>query len=669
VYINPDNRGSFSPTSAITRRYLIQFPLVGSTPVFRFSYVVDASYADPDPSGAPSYPAESFPAEANTQELYKMVVTDKGGTVYYESTSSRGGILKFNLELFDWQAPTNLSGVMGESGSIVVESPSLLENYGGVIDLTTDFAVAGMPGTVQSSVAYFEIVNATPSGRENQFLLFTVTSADPADYSNPFGAPYPTEPVLAAYYLWEVPVSPEFVNTPPVLGPIIGDDVVDESDHAAMYSPDLTDPDPGQMHSFMWSLVPDGDPVTYSTAPTEPDGSLVIDWCTYPVGEYDMQVQVYDGFDYGESPVLDITRELSPCTGGAHIYSGSSTYPVYSAYAYSSLPRLDIDFFRTGSMFGGQGVVQMGASVLMNFEIDSTGSMSAPFLTYRWPINLGDLVLSLDTSPDIDPGDGYTDDRLVLVLKSRPDMITVFDANVFLGGPIMTILTDLAGSDGIPCAAVDEQNDIWALARTGGDTLTLEHWTYIVDDNSGGPYYTFEAGDSLDLTSEVGWGADIFDMVVAFLNNNLYILEGGPSPDRGVIHQIDLNTSPPSYVKSVGGPSDPIFSDVMRFDYYAELGQATGADIMIDRMEWGNCDPAEDQHCRLVAISWLDVPDARPTEVVRLDLDLNIIDSRQTPSELYWPSCALTTNSDATERFLVCPGTDHVDAWNPDADW
>jgi len=55
--------------------------------------------------------------------------------------------------------------------------------------------------------------------------------------------------------------------------------------------------------------------------------------------------------------------------------------------------------------------------------------------------------------------------RLVLVLTNWEDRITVYDANTLIGNPLMTTLTNVVGSNGIACAAVDEDDDIWAIVK------------------------------------------------------------------------------------------------------------------------------------------------------------------------------------------------------------
>ncbi|HEX9745739.1 MAG TPA: hypothetical protein VGB30_09955 [bacterium] len=857
VDIDTDNRGTFSTTSSITRRYNIQFPLVATVPVFEFSYVVDASYSDPIPDD-PAYPVSSFPISANTQELYKLKATDKGGTVYYENSSSFGGHLRFDLELYDWQAMVNSTGLAGEIGSVIVESPTLLGNHGGMVDLTSQFLATAVPGIATSSVANFEIMDATPNSIENQMLLFTVTSADPTDYSNPFDQPYPEGAVLAAYFMWEVPISDTFSNLPPevgsvtgptpvdstmgplnyysdpaitdpdvgqnitvmwsvvptgnaanfnipanpddsvdidwsnympgvydvnvraddgyvqvagtlltvthnntaptagpvtgltpvtvannnenysatitdpdtaqtltvnwsvvasgnspnynipangsgnsldqdwstydvglydvnlevddgvappasgtlltvdlqntapTLGAISGPTSVDESDNAAQYDPGtLTDPDNNQTHTYMWSVVADGEPASFTTPPNSGD-SLIIDWCTYPVGLYDIQVRVNDGYSNGTSPILDVTRGLSTCGINGHTYGGTSSWTRYSAYPHSILPRLDMSFFNGGPL-DHNGIVQAGPSTIMNFDVTSGGAVINPAVQYRYGIGSGNVVLSLDAAPDPDTTDPWTDDRIATVLSSTPSSITVLDANVLFGNPVMETLTDVSSADAIAAVTIDKDAGIWAIAISGGGTTaTLEHWTYIVDTGQPSGFYNYVGADSVNLTSDFDSSLNIFDMIAAFEPNYLYILEAGPAPARGVVHKVDLSTSPPSYMSNTTN----VFSSEINLVAASGIYQAAGADISIDHVGWDNCDP---EHCRISVMSRILSSDA--TEVVRMDSDMTIIDSNTSSPGEYWASGALSANASDTERYFIMPSTDHFDYWTAPGDW
>jgi len=887
VDLEPARRGVFSTSSSVMRVYKIQFPVVSGAPLFRFSYVVDASYHEPDDAD-PHYPLEAFAPSANVQELFKIRPTDNNSTAYYEDSASYGGNLNFNLELFDWQSPYNPSGVPGEIGNVYVESPTLLGNYAdGKLDITDDFKLNALEASEVSSVAQVEIADVTPTGLDNQYLFFTITSADPSDYGNPWGAPYPEQPVLAAYYLWQVPIAPEPLNAPPYVGNVVGPELVDISDPDQNYYPDsvydpdlgqtltsmwsvvpegnspvfdipsnpdhsvdidwstytanqnydvnievndgyvsvqgtlltvsvtgnnvpqvgsvtgttpvtvantseaysatindpdappqvltvlwsvvpngdspsytipaetdysldqdwstydvgdydvnlqvddgvappvegtlltvtlnntaptlgaitgptpvdetdsasqynhgtMTDPDNNQTHTYTWSFVPNGDSADFSVAPNGANDSLIIDWCSYPPGMYDLQCRVNDGTSNGDSAVFTVTRGLSSCTGTAHVYS--STGHEWSRFSVNytppgwptvdppptpvldscMLPRMDMDFFTRGD-FAGQGVMQAGPNALVNFTADNTG-FSDPSTVYSWRIpGMGfydsdwldaipcspRVVTSLDCSPDLDSTDGYTDNRIVIVTSHHHDNIYVIDADEALeANQLMTTLTDVNGAKEIPCIALDEDNDIWAMVQNSSNQFHLHHWTHNVDDGTGGPYYTYVSGDTLNLTTQLGSQTDVYDMVVAFTNNHLYILEGGGGTNRGKIHEVDLGTSPPSYEGSQG---DIFYTSLESGNTWSYLDWGTdtsthqyvyGADITIDHIGFDSCEP---EHCRLEVMGKLT---SNTSELVRLDLNLNTLNTQQSTDSYTFYCYGISSDSNEGDRVLVCP--------------
>jgi len=132
---DPETRGTFGTVPGTnTRIYELQFPMDNGLPEYRFAYAVDASWYDPDPSGGPYFPVDSFPPEANMAEAFNVRVTDAGSTAWYVDENHNGGYLVLDIEVFDWQMPYNPDGIAGEVGTIwldgdIVEQPvNLLDN-------------------------------------------------------------------------------------------------------------------------------------------------------------------------------------------------------------------------------------------------------------------------------------------------------------------------------------------------------------------------------------------------------------------------------------------------------------------------------------------------------------------------------------------------------------
>ncbi|MCX6647569.1 MAG: hypothetical protein NTY09_14595 [bacterium] len=108
----------------------------------------------------------------------------------------------------------------------------------------------------------------------------------------------------------------ERINTNPVVGAVAGPASVNCTNTAAHYTAPISDPDPGQILTAMWSIVTTGSPASY-IIPSNPDKSLDVDWSTYPVGGYDVNVQVSDGLATVTGTLLLVTRSNTPPVAGA----------------------------------------------------------------------------------------------------------------------------------------------------------------------------------------------------------------------------------------------------------------------------------------------------------------------------------------------------------------
>ncbi len=86
-------------------------------------------------------------------------------------------------------------------------------------------------------------------------------------------------------------------NTPPVVGQVTGKTPVTLHDNDELYSAPYDDPDTTQTLVIEWSVVLSGFPPVFNI-PSNPDGSLSVDWSTYSTGaSYDINLRVNDGID------------------------------------------------------------------------------------------------------------------------------------------------------------------------------------------------------------------------------------------------------------------------------------------------------------------------------------------------------------------------------------
>ena len=130
-------------------------------------------------------------------------------------------------------------------------------------------------------------------------------------------------------------------NTPPTVEDVTGLDLVLSLNTSENYQADASDPDTTQTLTFMWSVVPDGDPGDFSL-PSNPDGSIDIDWSTYPVNIYSVNKQADDGMDLGTGNPLVVTKGNSAPTVGT-VTGPTVVTSDDTAAPYSAEPISDID--------------------------------------------------------------------------------------------------------------------------------------------------------------------------------------------------------------------------------------------------------------------------------------------------------------------------------------
>lgn len=189
-------RGEFRSGNTNTRHMVLQFPKTTFVD-FRFKYAIDASWEEP--INTPVDSSDDFGLGANCREAYLINIDQTGSDVYWDNATEFGGDLNLNIEIFDWKQGEGT--VEDEIARVVIESPTLFDNYGGFIDITTIAATS--PGSNDNSIVYsYTVVDCTPDSNEDQEVLITVEDANTTTYAPPFGSfPYPNKP-LAAYYLY-----------------------------------------------------------------------------------------------------------------------------------------------------------------------------------------------------------------------------------------------------------------------------------------------------------------------------------------------------------------------------------------------------------------------------------------------------------------------------------
>jgi len=297
-------RGTWStqtPTgdpNTLSRRHIIQFEMVGGTPVYKFSYAVLTSFEVPIQPYTTPAPVDAFPLNANSPEPYKIdIEVDPSSTAYYTSVQS-GGDLILNIDVFDWQAMENPGGVQAEIGDFVIESPTLWDGPLSVFDIGT--AVGSTNET--SSIWKVEIQDVTPTDTF-QDVLVTVESANPTSYAPvvPGAGIYPGGATLAAYNLLTIELPG---NSPPTIGEISGPTMYSDGIQLEYTLSSMSDLQDGPNLTVEWDFNGDG------VFTDDEDGSITNKKGKYTFGgtsTYTVQCRVTDtALDYTDSNVINV---------------------------------------------------------------------------------------------------------------------------------------------------------------------------------------------------------------------------------------------------------------------------------------------------------------------------------------------------------------------------
>ncbi|HDS30299.1 MAG TPA: hypothetical protein ENN67_04560 [Firmicutes bacterium] len=252
-----NERGIFRAGTTLTRRYEIQFPMVGGSPQFYFNYAVVASW-EPASVVPPQNIPDDFPISANCHEAYIIQALDQSDMFYVDS-DNKGGNLKLQLRVFDHQGAAKSAGVVDEIYAIHIETA------GGLIpgNLATFDQVSLESALIsedeKSATFLLEVPTANPSGAGDFTVMLVIESSDPDSYDQGFpGFVFP-DGKLAAYFKATVNVSGEIGSEPPVAvaeivtePPYCPDDPI-EFDASGSY-----DPDGGSITKYEWDFDGDG---------------------------------------------------------------------------------------------------------------------------------------------------------------------------------------------------------------------------------------------------------------------------------------------------------------------------------------------------------------------------------------------------------------------------
>jgi len=217
--LNIENRGMYLHGVTNTRRYNLQFPINGSTPVLKYQYAVSASWEEGDPEigGNPDIwdAPDDFPISANQQEPFLLNIDSTGSDIYFDdSDSSFGGNLVLDIEVFSWQHLYPVYAGLSKINISTCETCSTLPVTVTIEGAALETAVVPGGGTSVSSVYHVDLTGLMPTANGAAPLLISVEPKNPASYDQGFGTPIP-DGALAAYMLHWVDIATESGCTPP----------------------------------------------------------------------------------------------------------------------------------------------------------------------------------------------------------------------------------------------------------------------------------------------------------------------------------------------------------------------------------------------------------------------------------------------------------------------
>ncbi len=212
---NADDRGVFRAGSVNSRRYELQFPIIGSSPVAHFQYAIIATWelGDPALTGDPLiYDPFDFPTSANCEEAFFIhAATDQSNLYFDESTGLSGGTFRADVEVFDWQGGSvGNHGVPNEIESIIIEGDFV--PGGSHQFMQAELVMIASSGTANSSVFQVEISDCSPQAGDEAELWVIVESAglNGESYYQGFpDVPYPVGARRSAFLPGTVTVSGE----------------------------------------------------------------------------------------------------------------------------------------------------------------------------------------------------------------------------------------------------------------------------------------------------------------------------------------------------------------------------------------------------------------------------------------------------------------------------
>lgn len=481
---NPNPRGVFYNSDSNTRRYELQFPIIGGFPVFKFQYAIQANWETPliDP---PDNVPDDFSLSANSAEAFCISAADLSD-MYYKEPGDFGGSLIFDLQIFDHQGLMNSTGVIDEISAIHLETPSGLITTGGIASFDYSSLLANMTAFDPQSVSFhLEVTDVEPAGEGDFPVLIVVESNDPDSYDQGIPGVIVPDGILSAYFMAKAHVGSGGVGEPPVADAIAvtsppycpGDSI--EFDASGSY-----DPDGGSIVSYEWDF--DGDGIYGDSYDSGTDGNPVLSYGSS--GTHMIDVRVMD--DEGMTDTLDIPIGID--IGGATWVDDDGDPGTADGTYDNPWPTIQQGIDNAFDGCGGKFIKVREGTYIENIIV-STGTV----------IEGADSVVPLLQSPpsSVDP--------LVTMNGVNDSALRYFDMKPGTASEAIT----LSGNN-------NEIKDITLIDNPGGDTCSRAISASGTDNTVDGVYVDGYTASTSGFISMSGAGSQMINNVILNLNWN-----------------------------------------------------------------------------------------------------------------------------------------------------
>jgi hypothetical protein len=316
-------RGKFGAGVTNLRRYELQWPIVGGSPLIKYDYAVVANWVAPSPNPPVNIPGD-FPYSANALEPVALAVTDN--STLFCTTTTAGGDLSLDLRVYDWaylkpgqSIDDTITRVIIEPISSTLPMPPL-----GYYDQTPGTWDVEAGGT-NSSVWHVDIPSLMPTSSADIELFVILETI--FNYDNGFGTTYPTGSPLCSYFTCKVDVKPYDPGTdlPPACETPVS--ALGWTTRTALeleeFTANVGDPT-GDPVNIDWSVTSVGYPDIWVTTDSSTN---TVDWWDVTeqgtwTGNFEVAVSVYNGEGFaGCSTIVTVSPPptIEPVTGQGDI--------------------------------------------------------------------------------------------------------------------------------------------------------------------------------------------------------------------------------------------------------------------------------------------------------------------------------------------------------------